>query len=189
MPGRRETNEGHSQPLQINAPHQAGRISEHSGCWNWIGSGQPSLRADQAELAHLFGGNQRPADDCAANRTPTPVCFVDVGRQCGCVLDRFSLLHFDLWVRDIGLLINTHATRVVTVGMAANLLVTAVLLFVGVQARFPGIVMAAVALNCAACIELIILWRGVQHSLRVIGERPVRRRVLAETAEASAEAA
>lgn len=80
------------------------------------------------------------------------------------------------WMR--GLLINTHATRVVTVGMAANLLVTIVLLFVGVQARFPGIVMAAVALNCAACVELFILWRGVQHSLRVIGERRLQGKVL-----------
>jgi len=82
------------------------------------------------------------------------------------------------WMR--GLLINTHATRIVTVGMAINLLVTAAILFIGVQNRFPGILTAAVALNCAAFVELFILWWGVQRSLREIRQRPLERFSLAQ---------
>jgi len=80
------------------------------------------------------------------------------------------------WMR--GLLINTHATRIVTAGMALNLLLTATILFVGVQSRFPGILTAAVALNSAAFLELAILWWGVQHSLVEIGQRPLEKLTL-----------
>jgi hypothetical protein len=77
------------------------------------------------------------------------------------------------WLR--GLLINTHATRIVTAGMALNLLLTATILFVGVQSRFPGILTAAVALNSSAFLELVILWWGVQHSLVEISQRPLEK--------------
>jgi len=73
------------------------------------------------------------------------------------------------WLR--GLLINTRATKVVNLGMAFNLAVTAVILFLGVQARLPGIFTAAIALNGAHLIELLILWRGSQRSVRRIAER------------------
>ncbi|MGH6961467.1 MAG: hypothetical protein ACREE7_13355 [Dongiaceae bacterium] len=75
------------------------------------------------------------------------------------------------WLR--GLLINTHATQVVNAGMAVHLLVTAAILFVGVQTRLPGIFTAAIALNGAHCAELLTLWWGVQRSIREIAERPL----------------
>ncbi len=77
------------------------------------------------------------------------------------------------WMR--GLLINTRATRIVTAGMALNLLLTATILLVGVQDRFPGILTAAVALNSAAFLELVVLWWGVQRSLVEIGQRPLEK--------------
>jgi len=75
------------------------------------------------------------------------------------------------WLR--GLLINTRATKVVNLGMAFNLAATALILFAGVQARFPGLVTAAIALNAALVVELGILWWGVQSSLKRISERPL----------------
>ncbi|MGH2593597.1 MAG: hypothetical protein ACRDGG_08810 [Anaerolineae bacterium] len=81
------------------------------------------------------------------------------------------------WLR--GLLINTRATTIVNLGMAFNLLATAAILFVGVQTKLPGIFTAAVALNGAHLIELIVLWWGVQRSLRQIVERPLEELTLA----------
>lgn len=75
------------------------------------------------------------------------------------------------WLR--GLLINTRTTKVVNLGMVFNLAVTAASLFVGVQLRLPGIVMAALALNAGHLVELVILWRGAQGSLRQIAHRPI----------------
>lgn len=62
------------------------------------------------------------------------------------------------WLR--GLLINEQATKAVNMGMAINLLVTAVVLGIGLQQRLPGLPTAAVALNLAAFVEIIYLtWR------------------------------
>lgn len=62
------------------------------------------------------------------------------------------------WLR--GLLINEQATKAINMGMAINLLVTAVVLAVGLQLRLPGLPTAAVALNIAAFVEIIYLtWR------------------------------
>jgi Na+-driven multidrug efflux pump len=82
------------------------------------------------------------------------------------------------WLR--GLLINTRATKIVNLGMAFNLAATAVALLVGVQARLPGLVGAAIALNVAYVIELAVLWRGAQGSVRRIADRPVGEASLAE---------
>jgi hypothetical protein len=44
--------------------------------------------------------------------------------------------------------------------MIANLIITILILFIGVQMQWPGIVTAAAALTIAACIETIyIAWR------------------------------
>lgn len=77
------------------------------------------------------------------------------------------------WLR--GLLINTRATRIVTVSMATNLLVTAAILFIGVQGRFPGILTAVIALNGAALMEFLILQWAARRSLREIGQRVLAR--------------
>ena len=62
------------------------------------------------------------------------------------------------WLR--GLLINEQATKAVNMGMAVNLLVTAVVLAIGLQQRLPGLPTAAAALNIAAFAEIIYLtWR------------------------------
>jgi progressive ankylosis protein len=62
------------------------------------------------------------------------------------------------WLR--GLLINEQATKAVNMGMAINLLVTAVALAIGLHQRLPGLPTAAVALNIAAFSEIIYLsWR------------------------------
>jgi progressive ankylosis protein len=62
------------------------------------------------------------------------------------------------WLR--GLLINEQATKGVNMGMAINLLLTAVVLAIGLQQRLPGLPTAAVALNIAAFGEIIYLaWR------------------------------
>jgi len=62
------------------------------------------------------------------------------------------------WIR--GLLINNRVTTAVNTGMIANLIVTIVILFVGLQMQWPGIVTAAAALTIAASIETIyIAWR------------------------------
>lgn len=60
------------------------------------------------------------------------------------------------WLR--GLLINKRNTRSITAGMVANLLVTAVVLFVGIQQQRSGIIVAAIALVVAAMVELLYLW-------------------------------
>jgi hypothetical protein len=63
------------------------------------------------------------------------------------------------WLR--GLLINNKATRSINMGMAINLGITAVVLIIGVVARFPGLPTAAVALNLASVVENIYLgWRA-----------------------------
>jgi hypothetical protein len=63
------------------------------------------------------------------------------------------------WLR--GLLINNKATRPINMGMAINLGITAVILIIGVAARFPGLPTAAVALNLASAVENIYLaWRA-----------------------------
>ena len=62
------------------------------------------------------------------------------------------------WIR--GLLINNRVTTAVNVGMVANLIATTLILYVGVQMQWPGIVTAAAALTIAASIEIIyIAWR------------------------------
>lgn len=83
------------------------------------------------------------------------------------------------WLR--GLLINTRMTRIVTVGMAVNLVTTATILFARVHDRSPGILTAAVALNSAAFLEFFILSWGVQRSLREIGQRPLEKLAWAQT--------
>jgi len=55
-----------------------------------------------------------------------------------------------------GLLIHTHSTKVVNAGMVINLLSTAVILLVGVQSRLDGFLTAAIALNGATLVELVI---------------------------------
>jgi hypothetical protein len=63
------------------------------------------------------------------------------------------------WLR--GLLINSKATQAINMGMAINLGVTAVILFAGVIARWPGLSTAAIALNLASVAENIYLgWRA-----------------------------
>ncbi len=62
------------------------------------------------------------------------------------------------WIR--GLMINVGATRPVNSGMAINLVVTGVVLFIGVSQQWPGINSAAIALVVAAAAEFIFLrWR------------------------------
>lgn len=62
------------------------------------------------------------------------------------------------WLR--GLLISRHATTVVNIGMALNLIATVVVLMIGVAGRYTGITVAAVALNIAVIVELLyLLWR------------------------------
>jgi len=55
------------------------------------------------------------------------------------------------------------------------LLVTAAILFIGVQGRFPGILTAVIALNGAALMEFLILQWAAQRSLREIGQRVLAR--------------
>lgn len=59
------------------------------------------------------------------------------------------------WLR--GLFINRGATRVVNLGMAANLIVTALILLLGILNNWPGISTAAIALCVAAGIEFLLL--------------------------------
>ena len=62
------------------------------------------------------------------------------------------------WLR--GLLIKQRATRAVNGGMALNLTLTALLLAVGIQLEWRGILTAALALNVAIAAELLYLaWR------------------------------
>jgi len=67
------------------------------------------------------------------------------------------------WLR--GLLINAHATAAVNVGMAINLIVTAIILLAGVALRLHGITVAAAALNVAQIAELLYLFWRTQHVL------------------------
>ena len=72
------------------------------------------------------------------------------------------------WLR--GLLIGRHSTKAVNVGMAINLVITAVILGVGVGLRYHGLTTAAVALNVAIAIELLyLLWR----TQRVLNAGPI----------------
>jgi hypothetical protein len=82
-----------------------------------------------------------------------------------------ALTVFLSWLR--GLLIHTGATKIVNLGMAVNLAVTAALLFAGVLLRLPGIATAALAMNGSYLVELSILWWGVQASVRQIARRPL----------------
>jgi progressive ankylosis protein len=75
------------------------------------------------------------------------------------------------WLR--GLLINEEATKAVNMGMAINLLCTAVVLTIGLQQLWPGLPTAAAALNIAAFGEIIYLtWRtqrALPHGLSLWG--------------------
>lgn len=65
---------------------------------------------------------------------------------------------FISWLR--GLLIQQKATRQVNMGMAVNLMTTAIILFGGLARHTAGIPTAAVALNLAALFEAIyLLWQ------------------------------
>ncbi|MCB9418635.1 MAG: hypothetical protein H6667_02435 [Ardenticatenaceae bacterium] len=79
------------------------------------------------------------------------------------------------WLR--GLLINNKATRAINLGMAINLVVTAVLLAAGVIAKLPGLPTAAIALNLASVAENIYLgWRAklaVKPGFSLLGPVPV----------------
>lgn len=60
------------------------------------------------------------------------------------------------WIR--GLLINQGVTRPVNGGMAINLFITAIVLFIGLFYNWPGINAAAIALSLAAAVEFLFLW-------------------------------
>jgi hypothetical protein len=65
------------------------------------------------------------------------------------------------WLR--GLLIHKRATTAVNGGMAVNLGITAVILAIGLAAKWPGLPTAAIALNTASLAEIIFLgWRTQQ---------------------------
>jgi hypothetical protein len=83
------------------------------------------------------------------------------------------------WLR--GLLINTGATKIVNLAMAANLLATAALLFAGARTGLPAFLGPALALNGAHLLELFVVWRGAQGSLRRIANRPPEAAALAST--------
>ncbi len=62
------------------------------------------------------------------------------------------------WLR--GLLIKQGVTREVNLGMAINLLITAVILAIGLNYHLPGLHTAAIALNIAVFCEVVyLLWR------------------------------
>jgi hypothetical protein len=67
------------------------------------------------------------------------------------------------WLR--GLLINGRATKEVNVGMAVNLVTTAVVLAIGLVNELPGLPTAAVALNTASVLEIVYLTWRAQHIL------------------------
>lgn len=70
-----------------------------------------------------------------------------------------ALAVFISWLR--GLLIKQRVTREVNVGMAINLVITAVVLALGLVWQYPGLPTAAVALNVAALAEVVyLLWRS-----------------------------
>ncbi|MFO7539127.1 MAG: hypothetical protein R6X32_13885 [Chloroflexota bacterium] len=74
-----------------------------------------------------------------------------------------ALATISSWLR--GLLINEQATKAVNMGMAINLVLTAVVLAIGLQQRLPGLPTAAVALNIAAFGEIIYLTWRTQRTL------------------------
>lgn len=75
------------------------------------------------------------------------------------------------WLR--GILIETRNTRYVNLAMAVNLATTAAVLLLGVANKWPGLTVAAVALNLAAVAEVVVLTRYTQRILpqeaRLIG--------------------
>lgn len=97
----------------------------------------------------------------------------DVAPEVGeLVLSRMTLFLFfpalaviTSWLR--GLLIQSGHTRYVNVGMGINLTITALVLVVGVVQAWPGLAVAAVALNLASLGEVFYLLWSTQHSLPV----------------------
>ena len=89
-------------------------------------------------------------------------------------LARNSLLYFLLfpglttiafWLR--GMLINKRLTRMVNVGMVANMGVTAVILLIGLGQQWPGLLTAAVALTVALIVEIAVLASRVRQKIPV----------------------
>ena len=87
-------------------------------------------------------------------------------------LVRSSLIYFLLfpalatiisWMR--GLLINKRVTKAVNMGMAINVVITAVILLLGLYNQWDGIATAALALNLAAVGEILYLGWGTQRAL------------------------
>ena len=74
-----------------------------------------------------------------------------------------ALATFISWLR--GLLINRRVTKAVNVGMAINLVITAVVLAAGLWLRWPGLPTAAIALNAAALGEILYLGWYTQRVL------------------------
>jgi hypothetical protein len=70
------------------------------------------------------------------------------------------------WLR--GLLINKRVTKAVNMGMAINLVITAVVLLVGLYFQWAGIFTAALAFNLAAVGEIIYLGRQTKRALPTI---------------------
>jgi hypothetical protein len=79
------------------------------------------------------------------------------------------------WLR--GLLIKQGVTREVNLGMAINLLITAVILAIGLNYHLPGLPTAAIALNVAAFCEVVyLLWRTratLAPEIQLLQLRPV----------------
>jgi hypothetical protein len=81
------------------------------------------------------------------------------------------------WIR--GLMINVGNTRPVNNGMIINLVVTAVVLYIGVSQQWPGIKSAAMALVLAAAAEFLFLrWRiggvlGFRYSVMEFRKAPI----------------
>lgn len=70
------------------------------------------------------------------------------------------------WVR--GLLISNHATTTINIGMAINLLLTAVILLTGVSLQTLGIATASAALNVALVVELVYLLWQAERSMQIL---------------------
>lgn len=88
-----------------------------------------------------------------------------------------ALATFISWLR--GLLINRRVTKAVNVGMAINLVVTAVILAIGLFNKWPGLPTAAVALNAAALGEIVYLGWYTQRILPA--ETPLLRPIKASS--------
>ena len=80
------------------------------------------------------------------------------------------------WLR--GLLVKQSVTREVNMGMAINLVVTALILMIGLYLYLPGLATAAVALNLAAFCEVIyLLWRArsiLAPEIQILKLHPVK---------------